>query len=186
MPAPSGYTSRLPTDVILDVGVLRVEIGGVATVVGVSRGGLRFDPGISMKEVDYDGRRAPIVGGDRITFRRPTFAGTMLLAGPEDLRLFEPAAGGTGSAPGTVTPKPAGTPFVIGEYLKNVSLTFARSGSATATAVINFPYGLCTKYEIGSTDENEGEVPITIEARLDRADVANNDLTVPYTITYTD
>lgn len=182
--APSAYTSRLPTDTILDMAVLRYDVGGTPTVVGVSRGGLKFDPGITLKEMEYDGRRSPIVGGDRVSFRRPNFSGTLLLMGPEDWRIYEPACGGTGTTPGTVTPKAAGAPFVIGEYLKTVSLTYARSGPGLV--VVTFMYGLCTKYEVNATDQNEGEVPLTIEARLDRADGANNDGTVPYTIVITD
>ena len=177
MPSASGYTARLPQDTILDTGLLSTEIAAVDTVVGVSRGGLRFDPGIALREIDYDGKRAPIVGGDRISFRRPVISGTMLQVGPEDLRIYEPAAAG---ALDVVTPKPAGTPFVIGEYLKNLKLKYKKSDGQTVT--VTFPYAICTKYDIHGTDNNEGEVAVAFEARLDRADVANSDTTVPYTI----
>lgn len=189
MPAPgteqTGYNSRTPTDVLIGPGVLRATIGGVAdTVVGVSRNGLAFHPGITLREMEYDGRRAAIVGGDRITFRKPTIAGTMLQAGPEDLRLFEPGGTGTGSTPGTVVPKKAGIQFVIGDYVPGVSLTLPRAGGGTVK--YGFPYGLCTQYDVNAQPDTEGEIPVVFEARLDRADVANDDGTVPYTITVTD
>lgn len=181
MPALSGYNSRLPTDTLLDIGVLSTEIAAVDTVMGVSRGGLRFDAGIDIHETEYDGRRSPIVGGDRIGFRRPVITGNFLQAGPEDFRIYEPAASG---AANTITPKAAGTNFAIGEYLKNLKLTYQRAGGGTV--VVKFPFALCKKYEVSGTDNNEGEIACTFEARLDRADVTNSDVTVPYTITIVD
>lgn len=189
MPAPgteqTGYNARTATDEIIGPGVLRATIGGVAdTVVGVSAGGLQFHPGIEITKSKYDGQRANIVGGDRITFRNPTIAGTMLQAGPEDLRLFEPGGTGTGSTPGTVIPKKAGIQFVIGDYIPGVSLTVNRSGGGTIKYA--FAYGLCVQYDINAKPDDNGEIPIVLEARLDRADVANDDGTCPYTITETD
>jgi hypothetical protein len=189
MPAPgteqTGYNARTPTDTLIGPAVLRATIGGVAdTVVGVSKNGLAFHPGIELKENDYDGRRAPIVGGDRITFRRPTFARTMLQLGPEDHRLFEPGGTGTGSTPGTVVPKKAGIQFVIGEYIPAMSLTFPRAGGGTVKYL--FAYAICKQYDVNSQPDDQGEIPVVFEARLDRADVSNDDGTVPYTITVTD
>lgn len=178
----SGYNSRTPTDLLFDTGVLRMDVAAVATVIGVSRGGLNFDPGTDLHEIEYDGRKAPIVGGDRVQFRRPTISGNMLQAGPEDLRIYEPGGSGTVNV---VTPKPAGFPLVIGEYVKNLSLTFARTGGGLWK--VTFAYALCKKYgPIGPKANDEGEIPVTFEARLDRADVLNDDSTVPYAITITD
>jgi hypothetical protein len=183
--APSGYNARTPTDLLIDIGILSYDVAAVDTVLGVSRGGLQFDPGITIKELEYDGRRSPIVGGDRISYRKPTISGSMLQLGPEDWRLFEAGAGGTGSTPGTVVPKLAGLSLVIGEYVKNLTLTFTRSGGGTGK--VKFPYALCTKYgPVGGKDNDEAEIPVTFEARLDRADVANVDGTVPYVITLLD
>jgi hypothetical protein len=177
--------ARTPTDQIIDIGVLSYDVSGVDTVLGVSRGGLGFDPGIDLHEQQYDGQRSPIVGGDRISYRRATISGNMLQLGPEDHRIFEPAAGGTGSTPGTVLPKAAGISFVIGEYVKNLTLTFTRSGGGTVK--YRFPYAICKKYgPIAPKDNDEAEISVNFEARLDRADVANSDSTCPYTITYLD
>jgi hypothetical protein len=180
--APSGYMARTPTDMLIDTGVLSMLVTAVDTVIGVSRGGLTFDPGFALKEIDYDGRRAPIVGGDRVSFRRPTISGTMLQLGPEDWRIMEPGAAGTVNV---VTPKPAGLLLVIGEYVPSLTLTFSRSGPGTVK--IKFPYALCTKYgPVGGKDEAEAEIAVTFEARLDRADVLNTDNTLPYIITISD
>lgn len=183
--APSGYNTRTPTDILIDTGVLSYDVAAVDTVLGVSRGGLQFDPGITLHALDYDGRRSPIIGGDRISYRAPTISGSMLQLGPEDWKIFEPGAGGTGSAPGTVLPKLAGLSLVIGEYVKNLTLTFTRSGGGTAK--IKFFYALCTKYgPVGGKDNDEAEIAVNFEARLDRADVLNVDGTVPYAITLLD
>ena len=183
--APSGYNTRTPTDILIDTGVLSYELTLVDTVLGVSRGGLQFDPGITIHQLDYDGRRSPIIGGDRISYRASTISGSMLQLGPEDWKLFEPGGSGVGSAPGTVIPKLAGLALLIGEYVKNLTLTFTRS--AGGTVKIRFPYALCVKYgPVGGKDNNEAEIAVNFEARLDRADVANVDGTVPYVITLLD
>jgi hypothetical protein len=173
----SGFNSRVPTDLLLDTGVLSVA----GTVVGPTRGGMKFNPGTTMRDVEYDERMAPVVGLDRKVFMRPTFTGTVLLAGPEDYRILEAGGSGTGN---TVTPKPAGVQLASGEYLTNVAITWRRSGGGTC--VIAFPYAICTQYEQSGTDQKEAETTFTIEARQNRAGVGATDGDVPYTVTITD
>ncbi len=77
MTAPlTGYTSSLPSDVLLDSGVLYVG----ATVFGAFAGGLKFDPGVTYRAADFDGKRSPVKGLDRVTMRMPKISGTYTLA----------------------------------------------------------------------------------------------------------
>lgn len=178
----SGYNSRTVEDIVLDTGVLKADITtpGTTEVIGVTRGGLRFIPGKTWRNVEFDGKRFKIMGLDRVTSGDPRITGTMLQIGPEDIRLFEPGSGGTGN---TVTLKKAGEMLEEADYHK-VELVFDRKNGGTFT--ITFPYAVFTEYEIGSTDANEGEVPITIEARQNRDDVGSSDGEVPYSFSYTD
>lgn len=178
----SGYTDRLPDDVLLDTGVLKADITtpGTTEIVGVSRGGLRFIPGKEIRNIPYDGRRFKVAGLDRITGGDPRITGTMLQAGPKDLRLYEAGASGSSN---TITLKPAGQLFAIGDYHK-FELLFDRANGGTC--VVTFPYGLVTEYELGSTDNDESEIPITIEPRQRRDDASSSDGEIPYTIVVTD
>lgn len=169
----SGYTSTLPTDVLLDTGILLV--GGA--VAGVSKGGLVFDPGIAIGEVDYDGRKAPVRGLDRITFRRPTISGTMLEASNTKLRRLDPG----GATPG-VTLKGQGVLLVTGDYVANLQLTYQRGASGLVT--ITFAYALCRRYRIVGQKDSEAEISVEFEARQVQTSTPD-DAAVPYTIAVT-
>lgn len=184
---PSAYNTRLPTDMILDTGILQADITtpGTLETIGVSRGGLSFDPGSENHEVEYDGRRAPVMGLDRKVFMRPKITGTMLLAGEQDLRLYEFAGAGTGLV---VTVKPANIFLVAGDYHK-FALIFSRSGygaTSAGTVTITFPVGLVMKYSISGKDKSEAEIPIEIEARQNRDDANSTDGETLYTIVVTE
>ena len=104
----TGYNTNTPSDILLDTGVLSMN----GTVIGVSRGGLRFTPGIELRNIDYDGKKAPVRGLDRIVNRMPQFTGTMLEVGAANIRKFEP-----GGATPDITPKPQGEMFETADYL---------------------------------------------------------------------
>jgi hypothetical protein len=185
---PSGYVDRLPTDLLVDTGILKVGAkGGATAILGVSRGGLQFDPGNTLREVEYDGRRAPVELLDRKSFMRPRITGTMLLAAQEDFAYYE--AGSTTATAGTpavhtVTPRAADSLMATGDY-KKVELVFNRSGGGTVT--ITFPSALFVKYgPITGTDQNEGEVAVEIEARQIRSDGSSTDGETLYTIAVAD
>src|SRR3990167_4668475 len=118
----SGYTSRLPDDVLLDTGVLYVN----NTIWGATRGGIAFDPGTEWRHIGYDGEKAPRIGLDRKAYVAPKFSGRFLHFGPEDIAKFEPGSTTAGSDPATlvVTPQPAGVLLAEGEYLSQVRLVF--------------------------------------------------------------
>lgn len=171
MTAPgSGFNADTPDDILLDSGVLLLD----GDPIGVSRGGLRFNPGIEIRELDYDGRKAPVVGGDRIAFRRPVISGTMLQAGEADFNRYEP-----GGATPDVTPKPQGVMFVEGDYLTDLALVFKRGNGGTCT--ITFPFAICKQYEVVGQNQSEAEIAVVFEARIEQG-ATPDDSVVPYTI----
>lgn len=163
----TGYSADLPADVLLDSGVLYIG----ANIVGVSRGGLSFDPGKTYRNIPFDGQRSPVKLLDRIEKYDSKITGTMLEFGTEELPWFEPGSVNDAASPvAVITPKVAGTLLVAGDYQANVRLVFERGGSTGALplyAAVLFPCALFTQYSVKGSDNNEAEIAITIEARLD-------------------
>lgn len=181
---PSGYVARTPTDMLVDTGILKVgAVGAATTILGVSRGGLQFDPGTTIREAEFDGRRSPTMGLDRKSFIRPKITGTMLQLAQEDIAIFD--AGASVASAGiplvhTITPKAADAFLVEADYRK-VELVYNRAGGGTVT--IAFDRALFTKYgPITGTDANEAEIPVEIEARGNPSALTG----APYTILVAD
>lgn len=174
MTAPlTGYTSSLPSDVLLDSGVLYVGLTP-STVFGAFAGGLKFDPGVTYRNADFDGKRSPVKLLDRVTMRMPKISGTCIQLSTTNVGQIEPGAAtsvtGAWTASTSYAPKAAGTLLVAGDYLSDVRLVFQRGGTTAATGSyvqVRFPSALCTKYDITGSDGAEVAIALEIEARLD-------------------
>jgi hypothetical protein len=171
MTAPlTGYTSALPSDILLDSGVLYVS----STVFGAFAGGIKFDPGVTYRAADFDGKRSPVKGLDRVTMRMPKISGTVIQLSTTNVGQIEPGAAtavtGAWTASTSYAPKSAGQLLASGDYLSDVRAIWQRGG-ATASAgsyvQVRFPSALCTKYDITGQDGAEIAIAIEIEARLD-------------------
>ncbi|KKM66924.1 hypothetical protein LCGC14_1476360 [marine sediment metagenome] len=158
----SGYNTNTPDGFGL-YGVLYTAFNtstGVGTKVGVTRGGLTFNPNHTIRNPEYDGKLANIKGIDRITFRNPTISGTMIELTAANLMMIEPG----GATP--VTLKDSGTFLASGDYLTNVAIAFERPDGSVFG--YNLPDALVTTYDVaGQNSEGETEVAITIEGRLE-------------------
>lgn len=173
----SGYTTALPTDVLLDSGVLYIG----TKVWGAFAGGLKFDPGVTYRNMDFDGKRSPVKGLDRVTMRMPKITGTVIQLTPAStatigagIAELDPGAAinATGAYSGSTSyePKSAGQLLVSGDYLANVRCIWQRGGATASTGSyvqVRFPSALCTKYDITAQDGSEAAIAIEIEARLD-------------------
>lgn len=157
----NGWDGSLPADALLDSGVLYVG----SNPVGVSRGGLTFDPGRQIRNIPFDGKRSDVKGLDRVTGFAAKISGTMLEFAGTDIARAEP--GSTNATVGgttTYTPKGAGALFASGDYLVDVRLIFERSGGGYAA--VYFPSGFVEKYgPLKGTDNAEAEYSIEISAR---------------------
>jgi hypothetical protein len=181
MTAPlTGYTTSLPSDILLDSGVLYVGAAGSSKVWGAFQGGLKFDPGVTYRNAEFDGKRSPVKGLDRISMRMPKISGTCIALPDVTTNVagavvaIEPGATtattGAWTASTSFAPKAAGALLVTGDYLSDVRLIFQRGGttaSAGSYVQVRFPSGLCTKYDITGQDGAEVAIALEIEARLD-------------------
>lgn len=174
MTAPlTGYTSSLPADVLLDSGVLYVGLTP-STVFGAFAGGLKFDPGVTYRNIDFDGKRSPVKALDRVTMRMPKISGTCIQLATTNIAQIEPgatvAATGAWTSATSYAPKSAGQLLAAGDYLSDVRLVFQRGGATSAVGSyvqVRFPSALCTKYDITGQDGAEVAIALEIEARLD-------------------
>lgn len=189
MTAPlTGYTSSLPSDILIDSGVLYVG----ATVFGAFAGGLKFDPGVTYRAAEFDGKRSPVKGLDRVTMRMPKISGTCIQLSTTNVGQIEPGATtattGAWTASTSYAPKSAGQLLASGDYLSDVRLIYQRGGatsSAGSYVQVRFPSGLCTKYDMTGQDGAEIAIALEIEARLDPTISGFSNIgTAPFRIEY--
>lgn len=173
MTAPlTGYTSNLPSDVLIDSGVLYAG----TTVFGAFAGGLKFDPGFTYRNIEFDGKRSPVLAIDRKMMQVPKLTGTVIQLSTTNVGQIEAgatvatgvtavtAAGGWTGASSSYTPKRAAGLLAAGDYLSDIRAIWLR-GSGTFVQVY-FKSALCTKYDITSQDGAEVAIAIELEARL--------------------
>ncbi len=183
----TGYTTNFPSDVLLDSGVLYVG----ANVFGAFAGGLKFDPSVTYRNIDFDGKRSPVKGLDRVTMRMPKISGTVIQLATSNIAQIEPgsainATGGwTGSS--SYEPQAAGQLLQSGDYLQDVRCIWQRGGATPALGSfvqVRFPFALCTKYDIAGQDGAEAAIALELEARLD-PEAAGFDIgSAPFRIEY--
>jgi hypothetical protein len=158
MPFP-GY--QAPSQFGYDAAVLRV--GGTRRFV--SRGGITFDPGIEMRDPEFDGKQSPIAGTHRITARQATITGRFKDLAPAAMMMYEPGSTSDGSSPNVITPKVGREFLSTSEYLADVECILNKSDGKTNTAV--FDYMLVTQYRIITQDKDEADVELTLVGCLD-------------------
>ena len=168
MPAPTtwpGPTKPTDTDLALDAGVLLV---GAAAFAG-TRGGLAFDPGITIRETDWDGKTTSIAGQERVTEYNSTISGKILGFSSATITKLAPGATKTtvvGPPPvDTIAPINAATPIdgTTG-YLTDVYLV--RRIADGKIHIVHFPVARVTSYKESGSDKSEAEIDITIKAFL--------------------
>lgn len=185
MTAPlTGFTASFAsTDALMDSGVLYVG----ANVFGAFAGGLKFDPGVTYRNIDFDGKRSPVKLLDRKTMQMPKISGTCIQLSTTNVGQIEPGAdvAATGAWTGSTSyaPQRAGSLLVTGDYLTDVRAIWLRASGGYVQ--VRFPAALCTKYDITSQDGAEVAIAIEIEARLDTsASGFTNVGDAPYRIEY--
>lgn len=163
----SGWSSTLAKDVLLDTGVLFVG----ATAIGVSRGGLSFDPAKELRNIEFDGKKSPLLGLDRVVKVAPVISGTMIELGQADVGgFYEPGSTSTFASAtavtGVITPKKSGILLVAGDYLTNLALVCERA-DGSGFVRWRFPKAFCRKYSVKGTDGEEFEAAVEFAAVLD-------------------
>ncbi len=171
---PSGFTSGTPDALAINVGVLKVN----GTVIGLSDGGLDFDPGIVDLQIPFDGARAPVAEMEYRVDYKSKISGTFITPSATFLQQLEP--GGTLNAD-TITPIECGTLYATGDYLTNVELIVSRGDGTNLT--VTFATAKVTKWSLDSKDKQALKVKCEIMAYLSKAAAASSTDTCPYTIT---
>lgn len=176
MPPVSGYSATLPTDVLLDSGVLYIDS---TTPYGVSKGALAVDLPREFENTEFDGKFFPIVGLDRRVGGVPKISGTFIELNATKVDELEPGATVTTVVDTTtVTPHPAGDFLPSTAYRQNVRVAFRRGGGGFA--VVKFAWALVQSPSLKGADKTNGEIQLDIEARQ-AADAANTGV-APYQI----
>jgi hypothetical protein len=176
----SGYSSTFPRDVVIDSGVLYLG----DAVFGVFRGGLKFDPGTTIRPIDFDGKRGPVMGLDRVTNRTSKITGTLLELPVARLDALEPggSSGSGWSAGDAFYPRKADALLTEGMYLENVRAIWLRGNGEFVQ--VRFPKALLVKYDATSQDADELAIAVEVEARLDLTVEGSTPGDAPYVIEY--
>jgi hypothetical protein len=190
---------NLPADTLLDSGILSIG----ATAIAVSRGGLSGTVEPEWRNVDFDGKRSPVLGLDRKTGVVAKFSGNFLNFAQTQILIYEAQKIGSVSATGQGSPSlsvaqaaaltvaaaaayTCDVPGVIegaqglfsaGRYLTDLRLTFQRGGGGDVRII--FPKAHCTKWDVKGKEKAEAEVSAEFEARLDMSVAADTDV-MPY------
>jgi hypothetical protein len=157
----SGFTDTTPEDVLVDAGLIYVGTPGdegTPMLLGASVDGFTFDPGKEFREMEFDGKRSPVVGGHRVTGYQSVISGTMLEFSDGQIPVYEPGAVVTAGPPILVTPKDAGGFFVEEDYVQNLWLFLQRGVSGYEK--IAFDWALVRKYTLVSKDKDEVKVAV--------------------------
>lgn len=164
----SGYASTLPQNVLLNPAI--VTIG--TALLGVTKGGVSWDPEMTTAEIAFDGMRSKVKGLERISKRGGKLTGTMLeiasAAQIEKLELGSTTATSTVTGiTSVITPKDAGVLFSTGDYLADVRATWETGQGPGHYVSIYIPCALCLKYGIKGADNGEADVSFEFAAVLD-------------------
>lgn len=180
----SGFSNvNTPSDLLLDSGVLYVG----AAVQGPSRGGWKIDTNKEVRDVEFDGKRSPILGMQRTSKFAPVFSGTLIQLRPADALFMEPGATttvtGVTTPTGVITPKKAGTTYVAGDYISNARIIFERSNNLGYWQT-RFPSALVRKWAGKGTDNSEAEFDVEIMAVLNAGASGATVADAPYLLEY--
>lgn len=170
-----GYSA--PSAFVLDAGVIMVG----STVIGATRGGMTFDPGIEYRHIEFDGKTTDIAGLHRIVEYNATISGEMLDLTDAAISRYFPGSSSDGSSNNLFTMKAARDMLVTGDYLTNLIWKGQQSDGTAENLIITFARALVQDVSFRTNDRDEGLVSVTFKAVLD---VNASDLeAAPFTIT---
>lgn len=175
----SGYSTSLPTNVLLGPAVLYIDS---ATAWAVSQGGIRINLPREYENLPFDGKLIDIAGLDRRMGGVPSFEGTFVeMTAARALELEPAGASATASSIVTVTPGLYGEFLATGDYKENVRVAMRMGASASGIIVVEFNFGLLMCEEIASDGSSKnGTYRVKFEARQ-AANAASLGV-APYTI----
>jgi hypothetical protein len=153
----------------VDAGMLFV--GSTPLGWGPSRGGLSFDPGITMRNPEYDGKSTPIDGQPRVTEYLSRITGQILDKSAAALSRLLPGSTSDGSSDNVIAPRAARSFISTSDTLSNVLLIY-RGSDGNATGVW-FKKAIVETWTLAGEDNNEGLYDVSILALLPSGDDVN-------------
>jgi hypothetical protein len=154
----------------VDAGMLYV--GSTPIGWGPSRGGLTFDPGITMREPEYDGKSTPIDGQMRVIEYRSRITGQILDKSAAALGRLLPGYTSDGSTDNVIAPRAARSFISESDTLSDVLLIMR--GSDGVAAGVWFKKAIVESWTLSGEDNNEGLYDISILALLPDDDGVND------------
>ncbi len=169
MPVLSSWNGQIPNDVLLDSGIILIG-PSPAVAYSAQEGGVKWDPGKTIREIEFDGKRSAVAGLDRTVMWKPKLTATILEVPLPAWSQLEPGsvlatvAGGPSGAT-QIQPKPAGIMYAAGDYIINARVAWQRTDGTYFQ--IRMPKALVVKWDIAGTDKQEAKWAIELEPRLD-------------------
>jgi hypothetical protein len=153
-------------DIIIDSAVLYAD----GAPLSVSRGGITFEPNEEWDDYPFPGKRMAVRRLREVARMSPVLRGNLMLTGERQLSAYRPGATwadhATIGGARTMTPGAMRTPLAVDDYLANVLCVWKRvRGDFIA---VEFPIAICRKWSIGAGDNDEGTIPVEIEAVASR------------------
>ena len=179
---PSGLTATTPDDLVLNVAVLYVGGSIAGTTVsgdkfGLTKGGLDFEPGRKDREVEFDGKRAPIAELEYAIDYDSHIKGKIIQFGSQQIAYLEP---GSTLAGEEYTPIACDELYPQGAYLEDVMAVWVRGNGGLF--VVKFPVARVITYKVDSKDKQEAEITIDLKGYLSMADAVVDSSKCPYTL----
>lgn len=163
-----GWSPTLPQDILLDSGALYIGPIGSGVLLGRTMGGISWDPGRTIKDVDFDGMRAPVKGLQRITEYKSILKSKILQFNATEFTQLEPnftSASGSGAVSTYYVPSIASAFYPAGGYLADVRAVWRRADNSFFQ--IRMHIALCYKYTIAAKDKTAAEVDVEFHGLID-------------------
>lgn len=138
---------------------------------GPSRGGLTFDPGIEMREPEYDGKSSTQDGTMRVIRYESKITGQILDKSALSLGRLLPGYTSDGSTDNVIKPRNARSFIATGDTLADIVMV--TRGSDGVHGAVWFKKALVESWTLSGEDNNEGLYDISIKALLPAADSVN-------------
>lgn len=183
---PSGYDSTTKDSLGLNVAVLYVgaELAGASVTgdkFGLTKGGLKFDPGVKNRMVEFDGLRAPVAGLEYPIDYDSHIKGDIITLGSAQIGyLLTGADSSTSGGATTYTPLACSTLYSEGDYLADVYMVTTRGDGGLF--IVHFPVARVIKWDLDTKDKVENTISVDIQAFLSDTDAQSSTDGAPFRI----
>jgi len=177
----TGLSAATPERLVLDAGMVYFNIdlneledpentdpvtAALATAIplGATRGGATFTRGLSVREVEVDGKLGPYMGLARREEVRPQLTVTFVELTVDN--LLKAIAGATVTTAGQFQ-KITGGPILDTSYIPNVALLATYTGSTKPVIVVVKNALVLEGPELALEDKNEGGIEVTFVGHFD-------------------